>query len=401
MGVILHAPRTITGIFTLTLGSITTTTNLLTFAEPATVGLGDGVDGSSFVEGPMAYVITTIGAKSKNYPIGKGGIWRPLVLSLNQTATTSSTYTTEVINSAPLANTMPGTLAWVSSVRHYTISESGSGSAFTAGSVKIYYGPDDLVSDITNLKIAQGPVGGGTWVDLGGTGTASLIGNITSTNFTDLTNTIFTLANAMGGSNALPVELSSFTSIVNGKNVNLNWETKTEHNSNSFVIQITKNDDNVTNLNWVPVQSVKATFSSNAPKQYSYIDKNLQAGKYQYRLKMIDNDGSFEYSKVLETEIALPKDFELSQNYPNPFNPTTKINYNLPNDSRVTLEVYNLIGERVAQIVNEQQSTGYYVVNFGSSSIKNITSGIYIYKLTVVDNTGKNFSSVKKMMLLK
>ena len=116
---------------------------------------------------------------------------------------------------------------------------------------------------------------------------------------------------------------------------------------------------------------------------------------------MIDNDGSFEYSKVLETEIALPKDFELSQNYPNPFNPTTKINYTLPNDSRVTLEIFNLIGERVAQIVNEQQAAGYYVVNFGSSSVKNIASGIYIYKLTTVDNIGKNFSSIKKMMLLK
>src|ERR1035437_7498408 len=68
-----------------------------------------------------------------------------------------------------------------------------------------------------------------------------------------------------------------------------------------------------------------------------------------------------------------------------------------PTHSRVTLEVYNIIGERVAQLVNEEQSAGYYVVNFGTSS-NNITSGIYIYKLTAADNTGKNFSSIKKMM---
>jgi hypothetical protein len=115
---------------------------------------------------------------------------------------------------------------------------------------------------------------------------------------------------------------------------------------------------------------------------------------------MIDNDGAFEYSKVIETEIALPVSFELSQNYPNPFNPTTKINYSLPNDSKVTLEVYNIIGERVAQLVNEEQSAGYYVVNFGTSS-NNIPSGIYIYKFTAADNTEKNFSSIKKMILLK
>jgi len=69
-------------------------------------------------------------------------------------------------------------------------------------------------------------------------------------------------------------------------------------------------------------------------------------------------------------------------------------------DSRVTLEVFNLLGERVAQIVDAQQSAGYYAVNFGSSSVKNITSGTCIYKLIAVDNTGKNFSSIKKMMLL-
>jgi hypothetical protein len=404
-GVLLNAPVTANGIFTLIFGSITTSaTNLLTFTSTATVDVGGGVDDFSFVNGPMAYVNAAIGSISKNYPIGKGTVWRPLVLSLNQTAATSSTYTAEAFNSAPPVNNFPAGLDLVSKVRHYTISENGGGSAFTGGLLQIIWGPDDWATDNANVRIAQGPAaGGGTWVDLGGVGTGNQIsGNITSTTaFTSLTNTIFTLANATGGANGLPVELSSFTSIVNGRNINLNWETKTEKNSNKFVIEKTKTDGNVTNFKWESVTSVKTSFNSNVPRQYSYIDKNLQSGKYQYRLKMMDNDGSFEYSKVIETEIALPKDFDLSQNYPNPFNPATKINYNLPNDSKVILEVYNLIGERVAQIVNEQQAAGYYVVNFGASSVKNVASGIYIYKLTAVDNTGKNFSSIKKMMLLK
>jgi hypothetical protein len=206
---------------------------------------------------------------------------------------------------------------------------------------------------------------------------------------------------AVGNTEALPVELSSFTSNANGRNVSLNWETKTEKNSDKFVIERTKTDAVANTLNWESITSVKAAVLSNSPKQYLFTDKNLQAGKYQYRLKMIDNDGTFAYSKVVEVEITLPKNFELSQNYPNPFNPTTKINYSLPNDSRVTLKVYNIIGERVAQLVNEEQSAGYYVVNFGSSYNKNITSGIYIYKLTAEDITGKSFSSIKKMMLLK
>jgi hypothetical protein len=198
----------------------------------------------------------------------------------------------------------------------------------------------------------------------------------------------------VGDNSLLPVELSSFASSVNGRDVSLNWTTKTEKNSNKFEIERS------VNLNWVNIGSVKASVLSNSPKQYSFTDKNLQSGKYQYRLKMIDNDGSFTYSKVVEAAITLPKEFELSQNYPNPFNPSTKINYSLPNDSRVTLEIYNIIGERVALLVNEIQSAGFYTVNFGTS-FNNIGSGIYIYKITAVDNSGKNFSSVKKMMLLK
>jgi hypothetical protein len=150
---------------------------------------------------------------------------------------------------------------------------------------------------------------------------------------------------------------------------------------------------------WVNVGFVKAAVLSNSPKQYSFTDKNLQAGKYQYRLKMIDNDGSFEYSKIVETEVASPKNFELSQNYPNPFNPSTKINYQLPVDAKVLMEVYNIAGQKVIELVNQEQSAGYYTVDFGASKL---SSGVYIYHIVASDKaTGNNFSAIKKMMLLK
>jgi hypothetical protein len=118
---------------------------------------------------------------------------------------------------------------------------------------------------------------------------------------------------------------------------------------------------------------------------------------------MIDNDGSYKLSDIVETDITSPKNFELSQNYPNPFNPSTKINYSLPYDSRVTLEIYNVLGARVGQLVNQEQSAGFYSVDFNSSSLgKGISSGVYLYKITTVDKaTGNNFSAIKKMMLLK
>ena len=94
---------------------------------------------------------------------------------------------------------------------------------------------------------------------------------------------------------------------------------------------------------------------------------------------------------------------KLEQNYPNPFNPSTKINYTIPVDSKVTLDVYNIIGNRISQMVNEDQSAGSYSVNFNSSSLnKNVSSGVYFYKLTAVSKiSGNDFSSIKKMILLK
>jgi hypothetical protein len=196
----------------------------------------------------------------------------------------------------------------------------------------------------------------------------------------------------------LPVELSSFTANVNGRDVSMNWTTKTEKNSDKFVIE-----KQTIGAAWASIGSVKAAVLSNSPKQYSFSDKNLNTGKYQYRLKMIDNDGTFNYSNVTEAVVSQPMNFELSQNYPNPFNPSTKINYSLPSDSRVTLEVYNALGVRIGQLVNQDQSAGYYSVDFNSSSLsKSISSGVYLYKISTVDKaTGNSLSAIKKMMMLK
>jgi hypothetical protein len=201
----------------------------------------------------------------------------------------------------------------------------------------------------------------------------------------------------------LPVELTSFVSSVNGRQVDLRWETKTEVNSKQFEIERSLVSIKDATVTWSSVGNIQAAGTSTTPQKYSFTEKNLQSGKYQYRIKMIDMDGSFKLSDAVETDITLPKNFELSQNYPNPFNPSTRINYSLPFDSRVTIEVYNIAGERLGQIVNEEQSAGYYSANFSSSALnRNLASGVYIYKLNAVDkSTGNAFTSIKKMMLLK
>jgi hypothetical protein len=213
--------------------------------------------------------------------------------------------------------------------------------------------------------------------------------------------TVWCDATGNGGGAAMPVELSSFTSNMNGRDIQLSWETKTEKNIDKFVIE--KKSYSVNSSDWVTVGSVKAADLSNSTKRYCFTDKDLQTGRYQYKLKMIDNDGTFAYSDAIEIEISLPKTFELNQNYPNPFNPSTKISYSLPSDSRVILEVYNIAGELVGQLINNDQPGGYYIVDFSSASLsKGISSGIYFYRILAVDKvSGNNFSSIKKMMLLK
>ena len=192
----------------------------------------------------------------------------------------------------------------------------------------------------------------------------------------------------------LPVELSNFSADVNGNNVNLNWTTVFEINNSEFEIE----RKNSGAFAWVNRGKVNGSGTLNSPVNYSFKEKNLSTGKYNYRLKQIDFNGSFKYYDLTnEVSIGIPKQFELSQNYPNPFNPSTKINYDLPVDSKVSLKVYDMTGREVASLVNTTQIAGYYVVEF---NVSNMASGIYFYTLTAEGN-GKNFIATKKMLLLK
>jgi len=145
----------------------------------------------------------------------------------------------------------------------------------------------------------------------------------------------------------LPVELVSFIGKVKDQKVYLKWSTATEVNNYGFEIQ-----RSIQTGKWDLLGFVEGHGNSNSVKEYSFIDAEVNSsGIYSYRLKQIDNDGSYEFSKTIEVNFNVPNKFELSQNYPNPFNPSTAISFNLPESGKVILKIYNIMGEEIKTLV--------------------------------------------------
>ncbi len=186
---------------------------------------------------------------------------------------------------------------------------------------------------------------------------------------------------------AVPVELASFTSSVNGNSVTLKWLTNSEVNNSGF--QIERKSHN--NSDWHIIAFVDGYGTTTENHSYSFVDKSLPNGKYQYRLKQIDYDGSYKYSDIVNAEINVVSEFILKQNFPNPFNPSTKIEYVIPSNLNeeyfnVILKLYDILGNEVSTLVNENKTSGSYVYELNS---KNLSSGVYIYSL-IVDSEGQN-----------
>jgi hypothetical protein len=186
----------------------------------------------------------------------------------------------------------------------------------------------------------------------------------------------------------VPVELTSFDYTVSAGNVNLNWKTATEINNRGFEIQRSRNKSD-----WATIGYVDGNGTTTGPNEYTYTDEPLANGTYYYRLKQFDFDGHFEYSKTIEVDLRIIKNFALEQNYPNPFNPTTTIGFELPTASNVIIKVFDVLGSEVATLVNSKMPAGIHEVRFDGSKEG---SGIYIYRMTT-----NNFSVTKKMILMK
>lgn len=185
----------------------------------------------------------------------------------------------------------------------------------------------------------------------------------------------------------VPVELASFSASVSGSTVNLAWETATETNNLGFYVEMSSDSEN-----WIEKGFVAGAGTSTSINRYSFSLNVTGGNSLWFRLRQTDLDGSASYSNKIEVSFN-PVEFSLSQNYPNPFNPSTTINFTLPAASQVTLDVFNVAGEKVATLVNGQMVQGFHSVNFDASKL---SSGIYLYTIKA-----GSFTATRKMILMK
>jgi hypothetical protein len=197
----------------------------------------------------------------------------------------------------------------------------------------------------------------------------------------------------------LPIQLASFTAmVISSSRVRLEWRTLSETNNYGFEVQ--KSQDSITNFQPIPNSFLPGHGTTNEPHEYSFADSVAVVGRWYYRLKQIDLDGTVHYSDAIRVNLTtaveehqLPTAYGLLQNYPNPFNPTTTIRYDLPAPVHVTIKVYTVIGEEVATLVDKVQDAGFKFLTFATDRL---ASGMYFYRMTA-----GSFTEVKRMLVLK
>jgi hypothetical protein len=376
-GLTLNSSVSFPAALTLTIGNITTGSNVLTLGTDIS-NRGSLTRTSGTIIGNFKRWFATSTISNVLFPIGTMSKYRPANISFTSAIAVAGSLTAAFIPVDPGSAGLPlndgGTSIVNVGAEGYWSINSGDGLSGGIYSLDLTADGFNGVTNVSTLRLIKRATDG-NWILQGsnspGTGTTStpVVHRTGMSGFSEF---------GVGGANdnPLPVELSSFSAIIKNGEVILKWRTDTEVNNYGF--EVHKSEINSPKSEWTQIGFVQGNGNSNSPKEYSFIDEKVKTGKYSYRLKQIDTDGNFEYSKIIEVNIELPAEYELSQNYPNPFNPSTTIRFTIPEPGNVKLIVYNIIGEQIYELMNEYKEAGGHTISFNASGLN---SGIYIYKL--------------------
>jgi len=193
-------------------------------------------------------------------------------------------------------------------------------------------------------------------------------------------------------STPLPVQMTGLFAAISGLEVELSWSTQSEVNNYGFEVERksvssyglrvpssqpeTRNPEPGTT--WSKVGFVEGFGTSTSPRSYSYHESLPGAGRYAYRLRQIDRDGTSRLTESMEIETAVSLSSSL-QTYPNPFNPVTRVRFTVGEQGRARVSVFNIIGERIAVLFDKAvEPATRYEIPFDASLLP---SGVYILHL--------------------
>ena len=295
-GVQLSTPVQVSNLLNFANGIVTTDNiNTLTLGSSATTL---GSNPNKYINGPLSKTLATTTNTTFVYPVGANALARSVTLEVTQASATSTTYTVELVKSAPSPATLPGTLAGVSSYKYYKVTKSAGANVNTAF-ITINYGAEDNITTPANTRIAQRS--GANCIDLGGAGNTSPSGSIRSTiNFTSFND--FVLADASG---TLPITIVSFKGALNNGIVKLQWITGNEINVDHYNIE-----KSINGIDWIAAGTIRSVSALQSQNTYSVNDNNPYSGTNYYRLKIVDKDLAYTFSNVisiLNTNVVAPK----------------------------------------------------------------------------------------------
>jgi hypothetical protein len=275
-----------------------------------------------------------------------------------------------------------------------------AGDGLTGGTYSLDLTADGFsgVSDFTTLRVLKRVNASSAWT-LNGTHIAGTGSNASPVVHRAGMSGFSEFGIGAGADNPLPIQLHLFTATtVAHAGVRLDWATLTETNNYGFEVQ--KSKHSTEGFQAIPNSLVLGHGTTLSPQSYTYLDEGVAAGKWYYRLRQIDLDGTSHLTSPIGVDVTadvreeqVPVQFALHQNYPNPFNPTTRITFGVSDIGFVSLRVFDVLGREVATLMNERLEPGTYTAIFDAQEL---AGGVYIYTL----KAGR-FQESKKLLLVR
>ncbi len=397
-GVTLAHDITVDGVLTLTAGVINTGGYLLSMGTGASFSGGSSI---TYVDGRTAKTFALGTSADFTFQTAKDGQYLPVGVTFTDVSGSDYTVTVEQFNSDPHAisssidNT---TLSAISTVHYWEI--QGSGGTPANLQVTLTWGSQDGVEVPSALDVAI--FDGTNWTSIGGDGVGDATGGTIQSAVFTTAGSYFTFGDDAnnGQDNSLPVTLALFKAEASYNQVILTWKTESEVDNLGFNIYRRSE----TNRTWQKINSalIAGAGNSSMAHEYQFIDNNVVAGEtYSYRLESVNVNGSVETfdQKVQTVQIPVPTEFAVYPNYPNPFNPETTLRFQLPDQERISILIYDLKGNLIKHLVNnELMQPGEHRIKWNATNDaqNTVSSGTYVYRLV-----SKKHSKMGKMIFIK